>query len=58
MKQQKVDLREYLRKKEIEEVAKLSLKERLYLAMDLSDFCLALHETLTKQIIKREAVKL
>ena len=51
MKRQKVNLREYLREKEMAEVAKMSLKERLYLAMELSEFCLALRENLAKKRI-------
>ncbi len=47
----KINLREYLRKKEMDEVAKLSLKERLYLAIELSEFCLALHKNLTRKRI-------
>ncbi len=51
MKQKKGNVREELRQKEMDETAKLSLKERLYLAMELSDICLALRENLAKKRI-------
>ncbi len=52
MKRQKINLRECLHEKEMAELAKRSLKDRLYLAMELSDFCLGLHKNFTKQRIK------
>lgn len=45
------ELRTFLREKEMAEVAKMSLKERLYLALELSEFCLALHKNLAKKRI-------
>lgn len=49
MKQKKDTLREYFSKKEMKEVAKLSLKKRIYLAMELSEFCLTLNKNLAKK---------
>lgn len=49
MKQNNNVLREYLREKEMIETAKLSLKKRIYLAMELSEFCLSLSKNLIRK---------
>lgn len=49
MKRKKLNIREYLRQKEVKEVIDMSLEERLYLGMELSEFCLRLSKTLKRK---------